>query len=264
MAHNTLKWSSILLLGLLYYAPIREEIVMEELTEEEPTPDENSDYQHKLSLHWDQIHLNTILERHAKESQVIMFGNTHADPRDAKFVASILGQLKQEGFDYLAIEGGTQLNKYIGTSELESECEKIHISCSHTMDLVEKAREYEVEVIFYDENTQIGNERDEIQFKNIRERIFKRDPDAKVVIYCGSGHAQKQPVKSDFLSPELIPLGMHLEGFLEGEVRTVLLKPEKGFMPQWLFDTYLDLGKGNPYCRKLYVDEVCIQDLAPN
>lgn len=269
---EVVKWISIMILGCLYNPNIntkeeelKEEIIEAQEPEREISPHVKAVKQYKLKIHWDENDLNKILDRYAKESQVLMFGNDHVDIRDAKFVASILDQLKEEGFEYVAIEGGIQLDDYLGEPGFIQKCKKLYGSqkadsaCSCIDYLIQRTTELEMKVIFYDENVRIGSERDEMQFRNIKERIFDKDPNAKVVIYCGTGHANKEPIKPNFLSQEIDPLGMLLDKYLEDDVRTILLETENTFMPFWLFDANLDLAKGNPYCRHLYVDEVCVR-----
>lgn len=206
----------------------------------------------------------TILEN-ASKNKTIMFGEGHWQPpvifgskqdeflarHDSDFVADFLPRLKDCGFRYLAIEHErnplTEVKKTfadyaygkITRKELDRwslEEEKRYYP--GWFDLIDAARKAKVKIVCYDANKEeftSWNHREEIAFNNLKELIFDKDPNAKVIIYCGVGHLNEKPLYNKNIAGweegkglmnkdgKYICLGFHLDKYTEGKNFTVSL-----------------------------------------
>lgn len=215
--------------------------------------------------------LGDIVLEHSAKSQVMMFGENHKDRADNDFVAELLPKLKGQGFNHLALEiernpkeksfhkiiqdyaygkitrediKGILNGRYIIREPLEY---------AGIYDLIDDAKEAGMEFIFYDADEytyKSWNEREEIAFNNIKELIFDKDPDAKVIIYCGLEHINEEPFGEDVKffnmpSKKRRWLGYHMNESFGDKCFTVSLAEEsdtKQYAPHC--DLVIDLEKG--------------------
>ncbi len=189
-----------------------------------------------------------------KQVQVVMFGERHEISRlDNDFVAELLPELKKMGFEYLALEHQRGPITEVGfdkafldyaTGKIRRE-EISRWSLRHEkiyspgwFDLVDAARNAGLKIVCYDANpSQYNsfNEREEIAFANLEEMIFRKNPGAKVIVYCGIAHINKNPTRdqiyknyeteNNFLpkDEEYKCLAFHLNAYTRGKVLTVRL-----------------------------------------
>lgn len=155
--------------------------------------------------------IERIILSRSLTNQVVMFGGQHEAIRsDDDFVANLLPSLKRQGFKYLAVEFEKNPRKEsfhrivqdyasgkITIEEMrETWIRKEKLYCPGTFDLINTARKAGMKVVFYDadEDAYIcWHEREKISFDNLKELIFEKDPNAKVVIFCGALHINKKP-----------------------------------------------------------------------
>ena len=159
----------------------------------------------------DTEYLETVILDHSSKSKVVMFGGKHGSYRaDDDFVAQLLPKLNEQGFEYLAIEFEKNPRKdslheivhdYAHGKLIKGDMDIAWISrekryCAGTFDLIDTAKKSGMKIVFYDADGSAYSswgERDEISFNNLKELIFERDPNAKVVIFCGASHINEKP-----------------------------------------------------------------------
>ena len=201
---------------------------------------------------WDKQEMEGLLKS-LRTSRVTMFGIDHGDPnepgdnRDGKFVAGLLSSYKSQGFNYVAIEGPSSLNKYLKKESFEKEA--MRVFGPHWTEfgpVIQKARELRMRLVFYDvEKDHKGDysEREVVAFGNLKREIFDRDPSAKLVVYSGAKHMHKEPVEVSFIKPGKVKtIGCFLQEMFGDKLTTVYLQPEKTRVA-FFFDHSFYLGK---------------------
>lgn len=153
--------------------------------------------------------LEEIVLSNSANSQTVMFGETHKKYRvDSDFVIGLLPRLKAQGFEYFALEMkrqptcmfhiiireyalGRLKRKDIKPKWIRSEKKE----ATGWFDLIDAVKEAGMKIVCYDshdlEYTSF-NQREELSFNNLQELIFKENPDAKVIVYCGCLHTNEK------------------------------------------------------------------------
>jgi hypothetical protein len=155
--------------------------------------------------------LKRVILDNSLNNKVVMFGGKHGSYRtDEDFVAELLPQLRALGFKYLAIEFEKNprrnslheiIRDYAYGKLARTEIDITWINrerkyCAGTFDLIATAKNSGMQLILYDADEgayDAWNEREQISFSNLKELIFEKDPDAKVVILCGASHINEKP-----------------------------------------------------------------------
>lgn len=219
-----------------------------------------------------------ILDK-ADGNQVVMFGEVHyyldesefpnlihSYRKDNDFVISLLSELKDQGFNYLAIEiprsaSGVSfvdsIRSYASGSIIREEIspEDLYMSDIETagwLDLIEVAKIVGMKVVpydmvRYDKLEDISNLREATSFKNMKDLIFNADPKAKVAVYCGALHVNEKPyvvpVKNngEVYDIEIRWLGQYLDEYTSGRNFTVSFSNNLGYvMPYADFEVIFD------------------------
>jgi len=193
-----------------------------------------------LSCSNNKDNLEEIVLNKTPENQVVMFGERHGGCRlDNDFVANLLPELKEQGFEYLALEtdmnplsdenGTNRLRKLMSDYAL-NKLKRKNLTpldfffeknfSSGWFDLIDAAQEQGYKIICYDPNQAERpsfREREKRAFENIKKQIFDKDPEAKVIIFCGSDHLNEIQVKnySYDKGKEVRFLGYHMKNYKE-------------------------------------------------
>ena len=139
----------------------------------------------------------------ASNYKVIMLNEAYNKPIHRAFAYSLLDVLYNRGFRYLAME---MLNPMP-----DQELTKLNYKTGHLAtepvagELIRQALELGFKLVAYEDpmaDKHSPTERDSIQAANIA-RIFKQDPEAKILVYAGYGHIAEKSTNPDF-----IPMGM--------------------------------------------------------
>lgn len=160
--------------------------------------------------------LENIVLDSALKAKVISFGELHRNFReDNDFVAGILPKLKAQGYGYVAMElqrnpdkdtihevihdyvSGKLTRKTMDPGWLKIEYKEAR----GTFDFIDAAKKAGMEIKFYDANDGEYEEwewdkRDRIAFNNLKELIFDKDREAKVIVLCGGLHINEEPYKN--------------------------------------------------------------------
>ena len=185
---------------------------------------------------------NEILTQ-SLSSKVIMFGEIHGRyTRDSNFVIGILPELKKQGYNYLALEMPRyteriperesfikSLVQYVDGEIIKEDIEpddyyEISVFIAGWMDLIDKARSLDMKIVHYDDDVrdiefEIDNKREAIASNNLKEQVFDKDPDAKMVVYCGAYHVSEE--NNSIAGRDITWLAQHLNNLTGNSVFTV-------------------------------------------
>jgi len=129
------------------------------------------------------------LDRLTNGAQIVMLNEAHHVPQHRAFALELLRVLWKNGFRYLAAETLSDLDPGLQERGYPIRSSGYYTAEPVFGDLIRTALRLGYRVIAY-EGTSFKNaeERERAQAQNIADRIFKNDPQAKVLIYAGYGH----------------------------------------------------------------------------
>ena len=211
--------------------------------------------------------LEDLILANTSKNQVIMVGEQHGEyKKDSDLVIKLLPQLKKQGFEYLALE----LYKDYSKSDMDSvfayytsgiitreDIDELGLTdffareAAGWLDIIDAAKKEGMQIVFYDasEDEYVTlNRRDKIAFENLKELIFDKDPDAKVIVYCGTKHINEKPVFETSLTSSIEKeltkfLGFYLNEYTKGKNLTISLC-EYSLYKTPHCDLIIDLKKG--------------------
>lgn len=199
--------------------------------------------------------LEEIVLSNSKKNKVVMFGDDHKKYRlDNDFVAGLLPKLKEQGFQYLALEFDRKPSEENSLRKILEDYAKGKITrekidqtwideekyeTTGWFDFIDSAKKAKLNIVCYDaeKESEFWNDREKKAFNNLRELIFDKDKDAKVVVYCGLLHLNEKPthklhrINIGFENKDETYecLAFHINNYTKGKILTVsltyLLKP---------------------------------------
>jgi len=223
--------------------------------------------------------LENVVLSQSSEYNIVLFGESHPEYRkDNDFMIKILPKLKKQRFEYLALElvrdsnnflekgvseifmdyiSGKITKKDINISNYPFDLEDIEMHATGWLDMVDKAKEIGMKIIFYDisrEEYSSFNEREEKSFKNLKEIILNKNPNAKIVVYCGRKHLNEKEAYDENLveweesvcskkpskNRKFKTIAYHLNLYTQGKVLTVSLKGSDKYVKYCDMDLDLD------------------------
>lgn len=125
-----------------------------------------------------------------KNSQVVMINEAHEKPQHRVFTASLLEDLYQQGFRYLAME---TLSPFPNASLRQVNMLLGHYTCEPLAgELVRKALELGYTLVAYEDSsaTHTVNQREYTQAQKIYQ-ILEKEPKAKILVHAGQGHVEE-------------------------------------------------------------------------
>lgn len=135
-----------------------------------------------------------VIEREARKTRIVIYGEEHHLPQTRSLYEPLLRALWRQGYRYLAAETFTDrvMNPDFKYPDYQS---GYYLLDPVFANAVRLAKELGYKLVAYDttEHGPAGDAsfRDRTQAENIRARIFDRDPQAKVLILAGRGHASE-------------------------------------------------------------------------
>lgn len=139
-----------------------------------------------------------ILSRTKKE-KVVMFNELHHLPAHRAFLLSLLSDLKQQGYGYLALE---MLNNRSDRSLQELNLRTGYFAAEPMAgELIRKAKSLGFKLIAYEDtlaDNHSGTGRDAIQAAHLA-GIFHMDTSARVVVLAGGAHISEQPIGKNYI-----------------------------------------------------------------
>ncbi|MEM1214609.1 MAG: hypothetical protein AAGJ82_02915 [Bacteroidota bacterium] len=169
----------------------------------------------------------------AENHQIILINEAHHVPTHRRFTASLLKDLYQLGYRYLAAE--TMIHGRV--KALNERKYPLKDSGTYTLepqygDLIRQALALGFEIVAYDAN--IGgnySQRDSVQARNIL-TILERDSSAKILVHAGYGHIFEDTRN------EWVKMGMYIRRL-------------SGINPLTIDQTRFLRGEGQCYCNRL-------------
>ena len=128
----------------------------------------------------------------AKGRKAVFFNEAHNVPLTRTLTVEILSRLREEGFNYFAAE-----TVYASDTDLQKRGYPTAKSGFYTMEpisaeMVRTALKLGFKVVGYEsEKEGNGDVREYDQAKNLNERVFKNDPNARLVVNAGYAHIQE-------------------------------------------------------------------------
>lgn len=143
----------------------------------------------------------------ARGRQLVMINEAHHDAHTRELVLQLLPRLRALGFDYFAAEALIEDGKTLarrGYPLASSGTEYLHEPLYG--EIVREAIRLGYTLVSYDPTTPVPD-RDLAQAENLYQRVFARDPAARLFVLAGYAHVDKAPGE---LGP-ITPLAMRLQ-----------------------------------------------------
>ncbi len=136
-----------------------------------------------------------VIEREARKTRLVIWGEEHHLPQTRALYEALLRKLWQQGYRYLAAEtfADEVMNAEFKYPDYQS---GFYLRDPVFASAIRTARSLGYKLIAYEtqERGPVGDDsfRDRKQAENIKARIFDQDPQAKVFIIAGRGHASEE------------------------------------------------------------------------
>ncbi len=128
----------------------------------------------------------------AKKYQLVYLNEAHNIPLTRTLTVQLLSRLRQEGFDYFAVETVYQTDKKLQSRGYPTADSGFYTAEPISAEMVRTAIKLGFKVIGYEAlSNATGDAREAEQARNIYEHIFQHDPRARVVVEAGYAHVQK-------------------------------------------------------------------------
>ena len=130
-----------------------------------------------------------VLDSIAPKEQIIIFNEAHDNPYHRVATTSYLSTLYKHGFRYLALESLYENDSTINIRKYpQQDVSGYYVNEPCYGDMVREALRLGFTLVAYEFESRIFELREKKQAENIYNRIFVKNPNAKVVIHCGYGH----------------------------------------------------------------------------
>jgi hypothetical protein len=131
------------------------------------------------------------LVEQAKKHQLFIINESHHNPLHRAFTQSLLADLYQQGYRYLALEALDQNDSLINQRKYPLQESGYYTKEPQMGNLIREALRLGYTVFGYDSEGN-GREREIGQARNIQ-RMLQKDPKAKMLIHCGFDHVNEGP-----------------------------------------------------------------------
>ncbi|GAA4310595.1 hypothetical protein [Nibribacter koreensis] len=133
----------------------------------------------------------TYLLEQAKKHQLFIINESHHNPLHRAFTQSLLADLYQQGYRYLALEALDQNDGLLNQRKYPVQTSGYYTKEPQMGNLIREALRLGYTVFGYDSEGN-GREREIGQARNIQQ-MLQKDPKAKMLIHCGFDHANEGP-----------------------------------------------------------------------
>ncbi len=128
----------------------------------------------------------------AKGHRAVFFNEAHNVPMTRTLTVQILSKLRQEGFNYFAAETLYQTDTKLQSRDYPTKESGFYTEEPIYAEMVRTALKLGFKVVAYEATSDaIGDAREREQANNLYREVFKKDPDAKLVLDAGYAHIQK-------------------------------------------------------------------------
>jgi hypothetical protein len=134
---------------------------------------------------------DVILEM-SKERKAVFFNEAHSAPLTRTLTIQLLARLHEQGFNYFAAETLYDTDKNLNARGYPVAETGFYTNEPLYAEMVRTALRLGYKVVAYDaENAGVGDPRERSGAQNLVDRVFKKDPNARLVVNAGFAHVQK-------------------------------------------------------------------------
>jgi len=128
----------------------------------------------------------------AKNRKAVFFNEAHSAPISRTLTIELLAKLREQGFNYFAAETLYETDKDLNSRRYPTANTGFYTNEPLYAEMVRTALRLGYKVVAYDaENAGVGDRRERAGAENLYERVFKQDPNARLVVNAGFAHVQK-------------------------------------------------------------------------
>lgn len=184
----------------------------------------------------------TAIAKIAKENQIIILNEDHFYPRHRLFAMQLLDVLKQNGFTNISLE--TFVPNEVGdTTIIPNSNNGFYIKDPYFGHFIRKANAMGFNLLGH-ENYDRSIDREVGQAKNIM-KILEKDPKAKIFIYVGHGHLEKEGKRRAMASylkeySNIDPITINQETVMTKTKEELVLLPRSVFAKDTLMKSSAD------------------------
>lgn len=173
--------------------------------------------------------INQLVLTNAAINQTLTFGENHGLSDDDKYVAGLLPKLRKMGYKYFAVEDIGGRLAFLGEYKKGNspDYHNYFRVDSNTAELLVNAVDLGYTIIPLASREDTFNtrlSRDEVMFKDIKEKIYDIDSSAKVISFVGAWHATESNAPKIVRSDPQYSLGHYLNQLTNGKNFSVALR----------------------------------------
>ncbi len=128
----------------------------------------------------------------AKDRKAVFFNEAHSAPITRTLTIQLLARLRAEGFNYFAAETLYNTDHDLQTRGYPTPKSGFYVNEPLYGDMVREAIKLGYRVVAYDvENAGVGDARERAGAQSLYSQVFKKDPNARLVVDAGFAHVQK-------------------------------------------------------------------------
>ncbi len=133
----------------------------------------------------------TILEM-TKSRKAVFFNEAHSAPITRTLTIELLPKLREQGFNYFAAETLYDTDRDLQKRGYPTAKSGFYVDEPLYGDMIRSALKLGFKVIAYDvENAGVGDARERAGAESLYAQVFKKDPNARLVVNAGFAHVQK-------------------------------------------------------------------------
>lgn len=131
----------------------------------------------------------------ARNYHLVFLNEAHNIPLTRTLTVQLLSKLRQEGFNYFAVETLYQSDTALQSRGYPTEATGFYTEEPISAEMVRTALKLGFKVVAYEALSEAtGDARESEQARNIYREVFKQDPQARLVVEAGYAHIQKAGV----------------------------------------------------------------------
>ncbi|MDR3388942.1 MAG: hypothetical protein P4L92_18030 [Rudaea sp.] len=128
----------------------------------------------------------------AKDRKAVFFNEAHSAPITRTLTIELLAKLRAEGFNYFAAETLYDTDHDLQKRGYPTPKSGFYINEPLYGEMVRTAIKLGYHIVAYDvENAGVGDARERAGAQSLYSQVFKKDPDARLVVDAGFAHVQK-------------------------------------------------------------------------
>ena len=155
-------------------------------------PAQADDAPSPLSGPWELRRAADVILEMSKDRKAVFFNEAHSAPITRTLTIELLTKLREQGFDYFAAETLYETDKNLNTRHYPVAETGFYTNEPLYGEMVRTALRLGYKVVAYDaENAGVGDPRERAGAQNLYDKVFKKDPNARLVVNAGFAHVQK-------------------------------------------------------------------------